>query len=118
MLDRHVAHRNLCLANLLGATDGLPEFPAFAASPAAEAYVFDAVRDAGLGRYYVLSPGGGWRSKCWPAERYGELHQRLAAQHGLRAFISYGPGEESLVETVRAAAGNPAHRVLKEGVTA
>src|SRR3984957_9316732 len=28
---------------------------------------------AGIGeRYVVLSPGGGWRAKCWPPERFGE----------------------------------------------
>src|SRR5712692_10840904 len=35
------------------------------------------LRDQKLDRYVVLSPGGGWRSKCWPAERFGILCREL-----------------------------------------
>jgi heptosyltransferase I len=54
----------------------------------------------------VLNPGGGWRSKGWPPERYGELHRNLAERFGWRGVISYGPGEEELAGEVVAAAGN------------
>ena len=43
--------------------------------------------------YVVLSPGGGWSSKCWPAERYGELCRDISLHLGLRCVIKYGPGE-------------------------
>src|SRR5271155_4854683 len=33
----------------------------------------DYLQKLGLDRYIVLSPGGGWRSKCWPPERFGHL---------------------------------------------
>jgi heptosyltransferase-1 len=62
--------------------------------------------NAGLDRYVVLSPGGGWRAKCWPAERFGALCQKIRAELGLRSVINYGPGEESLAEDVRRASGN------------
>ncbi len=35
----------------------------------------DYLQQLGLDRYIVLSPGGGWRSKCWPPERFGQLSQ-------------------------------------------
>jgi heptosyltransferase I len=60
----------------------------------------------GLSRYVVLSPGGGWRSKCWPAERFGALCQQIHKEIDLPCVINYGPGEESLAREVREASGN------------
>lgn len=60
----------------------------------------------GLSEYIVLSPGGGWRSKCWPAERFGELSQRVRKEIGLPCVINYGPGEESLAAEVQSAGGD------------
>ena len=31
----------------------------------------------GIDRYVALSPGGGWRSKCWPPERFGALCKKI-----------------------------------------
>jgi heptosyltransferase I len=61
---------------------------------------------AGINRYIVLSPGGGWRSKCWPAERFGQLCQKIREELNLRCVINYGPGEETLAATVKSASGN------------
>ncbi|HET6929937.1 MAG TPA: glycosyltransferase family 9 protein, partial [Candidatus Acidoferrum sp.] len=56
--------------------------------------------------YVVLSPGGGWRSKCWPPERFGELCQKIREQLNLRCVINYGPGEETLAAAVKSASGD------------
>jgi ADP-heptose:LPS heptosyltransferase len=64
------------------------------------------LQQAGVGRYIVLSPGGGWRAKCWPAERFGELCQMIRTTLGLRSVVNYGPGEEDLAAAVRAASGD------------
>jgi len=61
---------------------------------------------AGVGRYIVLSPGGGWRSKCWPAGRFGELCQKIPKELNVRCVINYGPGEETLAAAVKSASGN------------
>ena len=66
------------------------------------------LRSQGLDRYVVLSPGGGWRSKCWPAERFGALALRIRDSLGLRCVVNTGPGEEDLAATVVQAAGNSA----------
>jgi ADP-heptose:LPS heptosyltransferase len=58
--------------------------------------------------YVVLSPGGGWRSKCWPPERFGALCQKIFESLSLRCVINYGPGEEDLASKVRAATGDAA----------
>ena len=61
---------------------------------------------ADIDRYIVLSPGGGWRSKCWPADRFGELCQKIREELNVRCVINYGPGEETLAATVKSASGN------------
>jgi len=61
---------------------------------------------AGINQYIVLSPGGGWRSKCWPPERFGELCQIIRAELDIRCVINYGPGEETLAAAVKSASGN------------
>src|ERR1700733_15256997 len=57
-------------------------------------------------RYVVLSPGGGWRAKCWPPERFGALCQKIREAFGLRCVVNYGPGENDLVAAVKGARGN------------
>jgi len=55
-----------------------------------------------IDRYVVLSPGGGWRSKCWPPERFGLLCRKITSALGLRCVVNYGPGEHALANAVRA----------------
>lgn len=62
----------------------------------------------GVREFFVLNPGGGWQSKCWPAEGYGQLHRELAKRFGWRGVVTFGPGEESLAQAVVRAAGDPA----------
>lgn len=61
-----------------------------------------------LEKYVVLSPGGGWRSKCWRPERFGALCQKIFESLSLRCVINYGPGEEDLAAKLRAASGDAA----------
>ncbi|HKW57765.1 MAG TPA: glycosyltransferase family 9 protein [Candidatus Acidoferrum sp.] len=61
----------------------------------------DYLHSLGLDRYVVLSPGGGWRSKCWPAARFGELCAMIRESLGLRCVVNYGPGEDDLALAVR-----------------
>jgi heptosyltransferase I len=59
----------------------------------------------GLSHYLVLSPGGGWRSKCWPTERFGALCKKIRTELSIPCVINYGPGEEALASEVQAASG-------------
>jgi heptosyltransferase-1 len=63
------------------------------------------LREHSVDRYIVLSPGGGWRSKCWPAERFGALCRKIHESFGFRCVVNTGPGEEDLAAAVRAASG-------------
>jgi heptosyltransferase I len=60
----------------------------------------------GITGYIVLSPGGGWRSKCWPVDRFGLLSQKIHNGMGLSCVINYGPGEDVLASAVKAASGS------------
>lgn len=72
------------------------------------------LKSAGIESYVVLSPGGGWRAKCWPAERFGALCQKIRESLNLRCVINYGPGEESLANAVKSFSGN-AQPIIYDG---
>src|SRR4029077_9002317 len=63
------------------------------------------LRAQGLQRYVVLSPGGGWRSKCWPADRFGTLARKLR-DVGLRCVVNVGPGDEDLAAALIGSSGD------------
>jgi lipopolysaccharide heptosyltransferase I len=73
----------------------------------ADAQMADSIlREVGLaaGGYVILNPGAGWPSKIWPADRYGELAQRLMKSHGLPSLAVWGSREElPLAERIVAA---------------
>ncbi len=104
----HVIDKNLALLRPLGIEAvGLREFPLpFSAEAVARV-------DAGLpapgGGLVVLNPGGGWASKLWPPERFGELAKGLR-DLGLQALVSWGPGEEALAHRVVEASDGAAVR--------
>jgi lipopolysaccharide heptosyltransferase I len=72
------------------------------------------LHEYGVDRYVVLSPGGGWRSKCWPVERFGSLCRKIQESLGFRCVINVGPGEEDLAAAVRSASGD-ARPVVYQG---
>ncbi|MEM6799153.1 MAG: glycosyltransferase family 9 protein [Planctomycetota bacterium] len=52
-------------------------------------------------RFAVLNPGAGWASKLWPAVRYGQVAERLLADHGLRSLAVWGaPDEKPLAKAI------------------
>jgi heptosyltransferase I len=107
----HKVDHNLTLAVRAGAKPSPVRFPLKIQSQDDEV-VLRELDSHDLSRFFVLNPGGGWRSKCWPPERYGELHRVLMARSGFRGVVSVGPGEESLAKDVVAAAGPPAPAVI------
>ncbi len=69
----HKVDHNLTLAQFAGAKKSAPRFP-LAIRAEDEEHAARELTAHSLADFYVLNPGGGWRSKCWPAQRYGELH--------------------------------------------
>ncbi len=103
----HVADMNGELSLRAGAAKPTGKF-SLSVPPEAQNAVRDVLLAKGVQEYVVLSPGGGWISKCWPAERYGELALQLNRELGVRSVINYGPGEKQVAEGVVAASGDAA----------
>jgi lipopolysaccharide heptosyltransferase I len=103
----HIADQNGELSLRAGARRGTSGFTLRVTSDD-EAKMADFLGGAGVDRYIVLSPGGGWRSKCWPQDRFGELCRRIRQSLGLRCVINYGPGEDDLANAIRAVSGDAA----------
>jgi heptosyltransferase I len=51
----------------------------------------------------IINPAGGWVTKLWSAEKYGELADKLFEEKGLISVVSFAPNEEMLAERVIAA---------------
>lgn len=124
----HVIEKNLALARAaVGRNTSAPtsvvepeghEFP-IKLSPDDERFAVSAADDF-QGRFAILNPGGGWPTKLWPAERFGQLADLLLEEHGLRSIVTYGPGEEQLAKMVaatsQAGAARPLASTLKQFV--
>jgi heptosyltransferase I len=104
----HVIEKNLALAlALTGANqDSMPayEFP-IAVSLEDEKYIDETVSNH-LERFAIINPGGGWVTKLWSAEKFGEVADWLRDECGMTSLITYGPGEENLAQAVQASSRN------------
>jgi ADP-heptose:LPS heptosyltransferase len=100
----HIADQNGELSVRAGARNRVAPV-ALSVPSIQEVFVLQLLRGFAIERYTVLSPAGGWRSKCWPPNRYGALCQKIRCELGLRCLLNYGPGEDDLISAVKAASG-------------
>lgn len=103
----HIADQNGELSARAGARNGVASFH-LSVPLLQEAFALQLLHGFGIDRYVVLSPAGGWRSKCWPPERYGALCQQIHLTLGLRCILNQGPGDEECIAAVKAASGDAA----------
>lgn len=54
------------------------------------------------GDFAILNPAGGWVTKLWHPEKYGQLADRLWEARGLRSIVVSGPNEVELAGRVMA----------------
>ncbi len=101
----HIADQNGELSARAGARNGVAPFQLCVPS-LQEAFGLQLLRSFGVDRYVVLSPAGGWRSKCWPPERYGALCRQIYSNLGLRCILNQGPGDDGCIAAVKAASGD------------
>ncbi len=108
---RHVAELNYSLAEQAGAQrPASPEYPLRVPAGGAASVRARLQELSVSAEYIVVGPGGSWRAKCWPLERYGEVCRAIESETGLRVVVIEGPGEKAIVEEVCRAAA-PAHPV-------
>jgi lipopolysaccharide heptosyltransferase I len=85
----HVVDRNLELLAPLGIVRPTVRFdlPVIASA--------EALADRTVsGKFAVINPGAGWKSKLWPRDRFAEVARHLGDLHGLAPLVVWAPGEE------------------------
>ena len=53
--------------------------------------------------FAILNPAGGWETKLWQAEKFGELADRLWEETGLFSIVATAPNETDLAQKVLSA---------------
>lgn len=103
---RHIVDMTVDLAVRAGAkVPAEPQFPLRVPTDALQRVRERLSREGIDGAFVVVSPGGGWKSKCWPPARFGAVAPAIERAHGLRAIVNIAPGEEEMAgEIVHAAA--------------
>lgn len=97
----HIIRKNLMLAeqalNIPVPTDNF-EFPI---STAIE-HKLESIRliEASGHNFAILNPAGGWVTKLWHAEKYGQLADMLWESNALTSIVATGPGESDLSDAV------------------
>jgi heptosyltransferase-1 len=52
------------------------------------------------GEFAILNPAGGWVTKLWPAQNFGQLADRLWDTFGMQSIVVTGPKEPELASAV------------------
>ena len=63
-------------------------------------YVSSQLTSRQVNDFVILNPGGGWVTKNWDPENYAALHLRLRQTTRLQTLLTWGPGEERLIEQI------------------
>jgi lipopolysaccharide heptosyltransferase I len=106
---RHVVQLNESLAQAAGALrpTGRAELRA---RPEHLASIEDRLRQEKLSDFVVINPGGGWITKKWSPQKYGQLAERIASELGLPVVVTTGPGEEDLYHQIVRSCSDPVPR--------
>jgi heptosyltransferase-1 len=94
----HVIEQDLELASAVAGDALQAAQPSLPVDPAAELWC-DALLDDGARPVALISPGGGWGAKRWPAERYRAVAQGLTLR-GFRVLVNIGPGELPMAQVI------------------
>lgn len=97
----HVTELNRMLAAMTGASPSSVS-PDFCIPESDTKCVELLLQDKNLTDYAVINPGGGWPTKRWSLQKYGELVDKLSKELGLSAVVTTGPGEEDYYRVIAA----------------
>ena len=104
----HIIDKNLSLLKPLGIRVPDVEFPLDDRRPEIVAFARTRLGIAPGERFAIINPGAAWPNKRWPPVYFAEVARALAARHGLRSIVLWGPGEESLAQAVASASDGTA----------
>lgn len=112
----HVVDRYLELLKPLGIENPSVSFEVPEDS-VAKAAVDRLLQEAGIrGPFAVFSPGAGWPSKIWPADRYRPLSEHLHKRYGLKTVVLWS-GEQERVWAESIVAGCEQYRIVAPRTT-
>ena len=97
----HVIRRNLALAEAAlgpGLNSGELRFPITITPEHRDEASSIANRVAG--NFAILNPAGGWVTKLWHPEKYGQLADKIWDEFGLTSLVVTGPNEAALAAEV------------------
>lgn len=97
----HVLQLNRMLAAMTGAAP-VSVLPDFSVPETDARFVESLLRKEKLTDFAVINPGGGWPTKRWSLQKYGELADRIAVELGLPVAVTTGPGEETYYQAIAA----------------
>lgn len=116
---RHIVDMTVDLAVRAGAhPDSEPRFPLRVPENELCAVRETLSRQNISGDYVVISPGGGWKSKCWPPDRFSRLCDSLLRRDGIRSVINIAPGEEAVAQEIVTASGSAKPPVVSLSIPA
>jgi lipopolysaccharide heptosyltransferase I len=118
--EKHVIEKNLALARSLivgqPACESHYEFPIHVL-PEDEEFAESVIARIGI-PFAIINPGGGWPTKLWATDRYGEVADWLLSERKMKSIVTFGPGEETLAQAVsassRSGAAHPVASTLKQ----
>ncbi|MFC1713083.1 lipopolysaccharide heptosyltransferase II [Candidatus Poribacteria bacterium] len=106
---KHEVYRNMDVARLAGADDGISEL-VLRLSEDERAWAQDFIHNKGLDQASPLvgiHPGGSSFDKLWPAENFAYVADQLAQNPGTRIILFSGPGEDALADKIRETMTHP-----------
>ena len=102
----HIIEINLSLVEPLGARSSQWEFP-LPDHPEDKEAVREQLQGLGTQEFIIVNPGGGWKSKRWAPENYGELVARLAGETPMDILVTGSPQEEEVAREILTRANVP-----------
>lgn len=97
----HVIRRNLALAQTaLGIEIPVETFEFPISTTECDLREADEIASKAGGKFVILNPAGGWVTKLWHAEKYGDLADMIWEEHGLSSIVVAGPNEAALAARV------------------
>lgn len=97
----HIIRKNLTLAEKalkIPLIDEPFDFPIFT-DPIHQFEADEIIARSGK-NFALLNPAGGWVTKLWPAEKFGQLADRLWEENGVNSVVATAPNEKGLADQV------------------
>ena len=96
----HVIDKNLSLLRAIDVRAEDVVFPLEDRRPEVAAMARAALGIGPAEPFALLNPGAAWPNKRWPPVYFAEVARALVARYNLRSLVLWGPGEESIAQTV------------------